>query len=318
MGAAFDDLAISQVNDHIGIPHRGNAMRDEQSGPSLHKPPQFPQYVLFSLYVYTGESVVENQNRRVFDDCSGESGPLFLAAGQTNTALANDGLELMAEGFDGRQQLGNPRRFLRFLAIAAVQTEQNIVVDGSGKEKDVLRDKADGGLHFGNRYALDIPAVDKNSPVGWLEKPEQQANQSAFAGTRLAHDAANATWRNREINVLQHRRTVGRIGKSEITEFDGASAQKRPHRRFESFVTWRNRCIQNFKHSAQSRGASLVLIDNVPDGHERPSQHSEVAVEGNELAEGHRALQNLAASQPQHNRCRNSRQHLHQWPKNSP
>src|SRR5499426_673721 len=167
MGAAFDDLAASQVNDHIGIPHRGNAMRDEQSRPSLHESLQFPQDVLFSLYVYTGEGVVEDQNRRVFDDRSGKSGSLFLAAGQTNAALTDDGLELMAEGFDGRQQLGNPRRFLRFFAIAAVQTEQNIVVDGSGKEKDVLRDKADGSLHFGDRYAFDIPAVDKNSPVRW-------------------------------------------------------------------------------------------------------------------------------------------------------
>src|SRR5215475_14706699 len=318
MGAEFDDLAVSQVNDHIGIPHRGNAMGDEQSGPSLHEPLQFPQDFLFSLYVYTGEGVVEDQNRGVFDDRSGKSGSLFLAAGQTNAALTDDGLELMAEGFDGRQQLGDPRRFLCFLAVAAVQTEQNIVVDGSGKEKDVLRDKADGSLHFGDRYALDIPAVDKNSPVRWFEKPQEQTNQSALARTRLAHDAASTTWRNHEINVLQHRRTVSRIGKSEITEFDGASAQKRPHRRFDHFVTWRNRCIQNFKHPAQSRGASLVLIDNVADGHERPSQHSKIAVEGNELAEGHRALQNLAASQPEHNRCRDSRQHLHQWPKNSP
>src|SRR5262245_43136071 len=270
MGAAFDDLAISQVNDHIGIPHRGNAMRDEQSGPSLHKPPQFPQYVLFSLYVYTGESVVENQNRRVFDDCSGESGPLFLAAGQTNTALADDGLELMAEGFDGRQQLGNPRRFLRFLAIAAVQTEQNIVVDGSRKKKDVLRDEADGGLYFGNWYAFDIPAVDKNSPIWRLEKPEQQTDQGALAGTRLAHNTATSTGRNHEINVLQYR-GISSIREREITKFDGAPAQNQPHRRFDHFVTRRNRCIQNFKHPTQSRGASLVLIDNVADGHERPS-----------------------------------------------
>src|SRR5262245_2088642 len=317
MGAEFDDLAASQVNDHIGIPHRGNAMRDEQSGPSLHEPLQFPQDVFFSLYVYTGESVVENQNRRVFDDCSGESGSLFLAAGQTNSTLADDGLELMAEGFDGRQQLGNPRRFLGFLAIAAVQTEQNIVVDGSRKKKDVLRDEADGDLYFGNWYAFDIPTVDKNSPIGWLEKPEQQTNQSALAGTRLPHNSANTTWSDHEIDVLQHR-GISSIREREITKFDRAPAQNRPHSRFDHFVTRRNRCIQNFKHPTQSRGASLVLIDNVADGHERPSQHSEIAVEGNELAEGHRTLQNLAASQPEHKGCRDSRQHLHQRPKNSP
>src|SRR5262245_35461386 len=293
-------------------------MGDEQSGPSLHEPLQFPQDFLFSLYVYTGESVVEDQNRGVFDDRSGESGSLFLATGQTNAALANDGLELIAEGFDGRQQLGDPRRFLRFLPVAAVQTEQNIVVDGSGKEKDVLRNKPDGGLHFGDRHALDIPAVDKNGPVGRLEKPKEQTNQGALAGTRLAHDAANATWRNHQIKILQHRSMLSGIRESEITKFDGASAQKRPPRRFESLVTRRNRCIQNFKHSAQSRSASLVLIDNVADGHERPSQHCEIAIEGNELSEGHRALQDLAAPQPEHNGCRDSRQHLHQWPKNSP
>src|SRR5215475_11556387 len=100
MGADFDDLAASQVNDHIGIPHRGNAMRDEQGSPSLHEPLQFPQDVLFRLYVDAGESVVEDQNRRVFDYRPGESGSLFLAAGQTDAALANDGLELMAKRFD--------------------------------------------------------------------------------------------------------------------------------------------------------------------------------------------------------------------------
>src|SRR5262245_66319663 len=112
MGAAFDDLAASQVNDHIGIPHRGNAMRDEQSRPSLHQSLQFPQDVLFSLYVYTGECVVEDQNRRVFDDRSGESSSLFLATGWTDTEITDEGLDLMAVGYGCRQEMGESSSFV--------------------------------------------------------------------------------------------------------------------------------------------------------------------------------------------------------------
>src|SRR5206468_1049618 len=138
-----------------------------------------------------------------------------------------DGLESIAEGLDGWQQLCDPCRFLRFLAIDIVKAEQNIVVDRSGKKKDILRDQADGGLHFGNRYALDIDIIDKNRSIGWLEKPEQQTDQGALAGTCFSHDTADSTGRDHEINALQHRGLTGRIRESEITEFDGASGQSR-------------------------------------------------------------------------------------------
>ena len=116
-----------------------------------------------------------------------------MPSGQPDAALADNRLKLIAEGLDGRQQLRDPRRFPGLFAIDVVNTEQNIVVDRSGKKKDVLRDQADGGLHFGNRYPLDIDTIDKNSSVGWLEKPEQQIHQRALAGTRLTHNTADAT-----------------------------------------------------------------------------------------------------------------------------
>ena len=74
----------------------------------------------------------------------------------------------------------------------------------------------------------------------------------------------------------------------------------RRHRRFNDLVTRRNRRIQNFKRPGSAPPCLLVLIDNVADGHERPCQHRQVAVEGDEFSEGHRALQYLAASQPEH------------------
>ena len=87
MRAPLDDATAMQHDDHVGIAHGGNTVRDEDGGPTHHEIAQLVENLVFGMRIHARESVVQNQNPWTADDGAGNRGPLLLTAGERNAAF---------------------------------------------------------------------------------------------------------------------------------------------------------------------------------------------------------------------------------------
>jgi hypothetical protein len=93
----LDNLAVFQVDNLIRVAHRRYPMRDQERRASAHELFQFSQYFVFGLGIDAREGVVENQDRRIFNDRAGQRGALLLSSRQAHAALPDHGVVPGAE-----------------------------------------------------------------------------------------------------------------------------------------------------------------------------------------------------------------------------
>ena len=88
MRALGDDAAAVHDHDAVRFQHGRQAMRDDQRGPALHQPFQCALYGAFALCVQRAGRLVQQQDRSIFQQGSGDGDALLLAAGQAGAAFA--------------------------------------------------------------------------------------------------------------------------------------------------------------------------------------------------------------------------------------
>ena len=77
---AFQNAAVFQIKNFIGIPQSGNSLRNQYAGFSLHDGMQILQDPLFGVDVDGTEYVVENHNFRFANERPCDHNALFLSA----------------------------------------------------------------------------------------------------------------------------------------------------------------------------------------------------------------------------------------------
>ena len=199
-----------------------------------------------------------------------------------------------------------------------LKTEEDVLLNRAGEEKDILRDQTDRFSQLAERDLPDVHAVDKDRAFGRLEEPRQEMDQRALPSPRLADDAASGVLGNRQRDSPQRRRITLSISEIQIAELNPPADRLEGNTPPISQISRGDARIENLTDTAQRRRASLVLIDHVADRHQRPGEHAEIAVEGDKLSQSHGPLENAAAAQPQHDRRGHTGHHLHQRPKDTP
>ncbi len=126
MRAEFDDVAVVQDGNLISIAHGGNTVRDKNCGAALHYFPQMVQNFVFGMRVDAGERIIENQDARVADQSSRNSGTLLLATGKRDAALTNHGGVAFRKTFDVGGNVGRVRRIVNFLVAGGLNSERNV------------------------------------------------------------------------------------------------------------------------------------------------------------------------------------------------
>src|SRR5262249_8887456 len=74
---------------------------------------------------------------------------------------------------------------------------------------------------------------------------------------------------------------------------------------------------QDFVDSAHGSRAALEDVDDPAQANDRPGQHDDVSVEGDEVAEAHAMEQNFTAANPQHDHYREPEQQLQSRPEHA-
>src|SRR5438874_13521513 len=100
MAPLLKDLTVLQIHNQVGLPHGRDPMRDQQRRAPGHELFELFQDLLFRFDVYAGESIVENQDRRVFDDRPRQRSSLLLLSRETHLGLGDYGHELVTMRLD--------------------------------------------------------------------------------------------------------------------------------------------------------------------------------------------------------------------------
>ena len=100
MSACFEDSAIAEYHDQIGMHDGAQPMRDHEGGSPSH---QFGETLLDLLLTFSVEiagSFIENENSRISQDrtCDGKS--LALPARKLEATFADHGIESVRERLD--------------------------------------------------------------------------------------------------------------------------------------------------------------------------------------------------------------------------
>ena len=82
-------------------------MRNDQAGFFFENGAQPVENLGFGLSIDAGQTIVENQHRRIHDQRARQRGALLLPAGKRHAALADQGLKTQRKNFQIAVQLGD-------------------------------------------------------------------------------------------------------------------------------------------------------------------------------------------------------------------
>ena len=143
MGALLHDAVIIHYDDAVGVADGTEPMGDDEGGTPLGQFVKGPLDAGFGDRVQSGGGLIQNENRRVFQEDAGDGHPLLLSAGQHDASLTHIGLEAVRHVHDIVVDL-RPLGRLDDLILGGIGPAiADIVQDGAGEEEHVLLDDAD-------------------------------------------------------------------------------------------------------------------------------------------------------------------------------
>ena len=100
--------------------------------------------LVLGVGIHAGKRVVENQNAGIADDGARNRGPLFLSAGKSDAALADQRPVLFGKFFNVRPRCWPPRPLRIYFFVGGIfLAEGDVFPDGLAEQKSFLRHKAD-------------------------------------------------------------------------------------------------------------------------------------------------------------------------------
>ena len=183
--SAFDYTPVLKHQDPRGIADGGETMGDHEGGAALH------HFVESGIHLRLGDGVecagrlVQDQDWRILQQCTGDRQPLALAARQHAAALAGVGLEAAAalDEFERLRALGRfPHLGLGGVRLADAQ----ILRDRAVEQQRLLKDDADVSPQRCQRDPAHVHAVDPDEAGLRIEGAMQQRNRCRLAGAGCA------------------------------------------------------------------------------------------------------------------------------------
>ncbi len=76
----------------VGLQHRCQPMSDDECGAILHQPPEGQLHQTLGLGIECAGGLIEQQDRRILEDCARDGDALALPARQPRAALTEEGV----------------------------------------------------------------------------------------------------------------------------------------------------------------------------------------------------------------------------------
>jgi hypothetical protein len=206
VGAAFDDASLVHDQDEIGFFDGRQAVRDDQRRPAGHHPVEGALDVAFGFAVERRGRLVENQDRRVLEQCPGNRQALALATREHDAVFTDQGVEAA-----GRRSMNSRAK----AASAAASTAErgtcgqiavgDVAGDGVVEQHYLLRDQRDVLAQVAQGVVLDVDPVDQDLAGVVVVEAGNQTGQGRLAAARTTDEGDHLPGFDREADLSRTR-----------------------------------------------------------------------------------------------------------------
>ena len=223
------------------------------------------------------DAVVEDQDRRILHQSTGNGDTLLLTAGDGNATLAQNGAIALLEFFDITVDVcqlcsRNHRTF-----VVCGNTEGNVVFDGIGEQEVILRNVGASFPDAADGKGIDILTVDKQGAIVNVVSTQDQIHQCGLTGTGLTYQTHAFAGLDGKGNVLQCGKLAVRVLEIQVAEFDITLGICQFGDIFP--ILNMNGGVQQFTQTSQRCLAAGRHIDQLGNGHDGPNNRVEIADE---------------------------------------
>ena len=214
--------------DAVGADHARQPVRQDQGRAALRQPVERLLDHRLVLGIDRGQRLVEDQDRRIAQQCPGDRQALALAARQVDAALADDRAVALRQLPDEFVRVGVARRCFELVLGRVGLAEAQILLDRAVEQIGVLVHDGDLAAQRLGIERAQIMAADPDRPGLRIEQAQQQPRDRRFARAARADDADLLAGGDRERQPVMRRAAARRDRRNahRRTRSSGASRDK--------------------------------------------------------------------------------------------
>ena len=308
MRALFLNAAVFDDQNARGVADGGEPVGNDQCGAALGQRVEGRLNLGLGDGVQGGGGLVQNEDRRVLQEDSGDGDALLLSAGQQRAPLAHVGVKAVGHGQNVVVDLGLAGGvddlFLGGAGLAVADVFQN----GVGKEEDVLLHHADVFPQGLLRHLPNVQPVDGDGAVSHVVEPGNQLAEGSLAAAGGTDNGDGLAGRHVETDVVEDIQ-VAVVGEVHVVGHDlapnlgeGLGAGGIPQLRLGA---------HDLREALQAGQAHGVLLGKVGQLADRGDKGTDIEAEGNEIDVVHLVIHNEPAAHGDDCHRENGEEELH-------
>ena len=205
MVALLDDPAPVHDQDRVGVADGRQAVGDHERRPALHQSAHGSLDEHLGAGVDRGRRLIEDQDRRIRQECPGDREQLLLACGQIRRVVVDHRVVAAGQGTHevvDMGRLGGRRDLVLGRAIAAVG---DVLADRAVEQPRVLEDHPERPAQVVAGHLPRVDAVDRDPPAVELVEAHQQVHERGLARPGRADDRDHLAGFGDQVEVVDER-----------------------------------------------------------------------------------------------------------------
>ena len=290
------DGAPVQDDDLVGIGHRVQVVRDDDRGAARHQPAQRSEHPLPRRGVQPGGRLVEEQQRRIPDDGPGDREPLALTARQQPAALADPGVVALVEPRDEAVRVGGFGRRAHLRVGGVGLAPPDVLGDGAVEDQGLLQHRADVATEIGERQLAQVDPVERDAaPVGVVAAQEELRERRLPRAAR-PDDRDLPAGCEAQVDPAQRGLFGAVVGEPDLVEADRPDGPAEHVRLLR--LGDRGPLVEHLDDALGARRGGEQRVRQAREALDGPVELAQVRQEGEQPAEGDRALGELVDGHP--------------------
>lgn len=181
MGAAFDDLAMVEDHDDVGVLDGRESVGDDEDGASFHERIHTALDEGFGAGINGRGCFVEDHHWRIADGCAGDGEKLTLSLAESSAVASEDGVVTLRQHTDEAVGVGELCCGDAFFIAGGWIAIADIFHDAASEEVDILKNDAKGAAQIVLADFFDVDAIVEDGAVVDVVKPVDQVGDGCFA-----------------------------------------------------------------------------------------------------------------------------------------
>ena len=293
VASAFNDPAVFEDEDLVGVADRGEAVSDDEAGALDHEAVEGFLDEAFRLGIDAGGGFIEDEDGGIFEESAGDGDALFFADAEFDAAFTDDRAEAFGEAIDEFAGIGGGEGGEELVVGGEGFTEEEIFADGAIEEEAFLGDHPDGGAEGIFGEGAEGALIDEDFAVIEFVEAGEEVNEGGFAGAGLADEGDGLASLGVERDVMEDGEGGG-VSEANVFKFHIASDLGGIIWGGAAWFCWG---IEDFEDAFTGGAACLdELIEGVEFG-DGIVEGADEPEDGDEIADGHLLMENGLAAE---------------------